>query len=289
VNDTDATATVAVFVRRQDEPTLRLAERLRARGARVAFDLCVNYYDDSGMAAGGYGVTRRHVDECLAMTAVADVIIAASAFIAERARAHHARVEYLPDSVDRAHFSLTKTHERPRRWWRRAGPPTAIWCGVSVKAAELEPWLGLFAKRRMRLVVISDRRPRLSVSFRYVRWRHATVPRELLRGDVCVAPRGIDSAYNRGHSFFKIGMFMAEGIPAVASPVPSYRELVVPDRNGMLCDTPAEWEETLDRIVGDPGVLARWSPAAQQAMAPYTTEAMATQYARLFASLADRC
>jgi glycosyltransferase involved in cell wall biosynthesis len=286
VNDADARASIAVLVRRQDEPTLRLAERLRARGTPIVFDLCVNYYDESGLVAGGYGVTRRHVDECLAMTAMADVIVAASSFIADRARAHHGRVEYLPDSVDRAHFSLTKSYERPRRWWRRAGPPTVIWCGASTKAAELEPWLGLFAKRRMPLVVISDRRPRLSVSFRYVRWRHATVPRELVRGDVCVAPREIDSAYNRGHSFFKIGMFMAEGVPAVASPVPSYRELVVPDRNGMLCDTPAEWEETLDRIVGDQGVLARWSPAAQRAMAPYSTEGVAAQYARLFASLA---
>jgi hypothetical protein len=287
VNDADAPADVAVFVRRQDELTLRLAERLRARGARIAFDLCVNYYDESGLVAGSYGVTRRHVDECLAMTAVADVILAASPFIAERARAHHARVEYLPDSVDHAHFSLTKTYDRPRRWWRRAGPPTAIWCGAAAKAAELEPWLGLFTKRRMPLVVISERRPRLSVAFRYVRWRHATVPRELLRGDVCVAPREVDSAYNRGHSFFKIGMFMAEGVPAVASPVPSYHELVVGDRNGMLCDTPAEWEETLDRIVGDPAVLARWSPAAQEAMAPYSTEAVAAQYARLLTSLAD--
>ena len=286
VNDADAPADVAVFVRRQDEPTLRLAERLRARGARIAFDLCVNYYDETGLVAGSYGVTRRHVDECLAMTAVADVILAASRFITERARAHHARVEYLPDSVDRAHFSCTKTYDRPRRWWRRASPPTAIWCGAAAKAAELEPWLGLFAKRRMPLVVISERRPRLSVSFRYVRWRHATVPRELLRGDVCVAPREVDSAYNRGHSFFKIGMFMAEGVPAVASPVPSYHELVVGDRNGMLCDTPAEWEETLDRIVADPAVLGRWSPAAQEAMAPYSTEAVAAQYARLLTSLA---
>lgn len=287
VNDAAAPADIAVFVRRQDEPTLRLAERLRARGVRIVFDVCVNYYDDSGLAPGGYGATRRHVDECVAMTAAAAVVLTASRFIAERARAHHPRVEYLPDSVDRGHFRLTKTYEPSRRWWRRPGSPTAIWCGISAKAAELEPWLGLLAKRRIPLVIISDRRPRLSASFRYVRWRHATVPRELLRGDFCIAPRELDSAYNQGHSFFKIGMFMAEGVPAVASPLPSYRELIVPEHNGMLCDTPAEWEETLDRIVSDGGVLARWSPAAQQAMAPYSTEALAGQYARLFASLAE--
>jgi glycosyltransferase involved in cell wall biosynthesis len=286
INDEDAPADIAVFVRRQDEASLRLAERLRARGVRVALDLCVNYYDETGLLPGGYGVTREHVSECLAMTAVADVVLAASRFIAERARAHHARVELLPDSVDRAHFRFVKTFEPPARWWRRARPPVAVWCGTAVKAAELEPWIALLAKRDIPLLIISDRRPRLSARFRFVRWRHASIPRDLLRGDFSIAPRELDTPYNRGHSAFKIGMFMAEGVPAVASPVPSYREVLVPEEGGLICDTPAEWEEALDRIVAAPALLARWSPGARRAMEPYLTEAVARDYARVFAALA---
>lgn len=286
INDEDAAADVAVFVRRQDTASLRLAERLRARGVRVALDLCVNYYDETGLLPGGYGVTRAHVDECRAMTAIADVVVAASGFIAERARAHHARVELLPDSVDRAHFRFTKTYETRPRWWRRARPPVAVWCGAAVKAPELEPWVALLAKRGIPLLVISDRRPRLSARFRFVRWRHASVPRDLLRGDFSIAPRELDTPYNRGHSAFKIGMFMAEGVPAVASPVPSYRQVLVPEQGGLICDTPAEWEEALDRIVADPGLLARWSAGARQAMEPYLTEAVARDYARVFTVLA---
>lgn len=287
VNDPAAPASVAVFVRRQDEETRGLARRLRERGVRVVLDLCVNYYDETGLLPGGYGVTRQHVEECRAMTRVADVVVAASRFIAERARAHHPRVEYLPDSVDRAHFRFTKSYEGGRRWWKRPGPPVAAWCGVSTKVPELEPWTGLLAKRRIPLVIISDRRPRLSAPFRFVRWRHASVPRDLLRADFCIAPRELGSAYNRGHSFFKIGMFMVEGVPAVASPVPSYREVLVPERTGLLCDAPAEWEEALDRIAADPDLLSRWSPEAERAVAPYHTERVARDYVRLFATLTD--
>jgi glycosyltransferase involved in cell wall biosynthesis len=288
VNDEDAPADVAVFVRRQDEASRRLAERLRARGQRIALDLCVNYYDETGLLPGGYGVTREHVSECLAMTAIAAAVLAASRFIAERARAHHARVELLPDSVDRAHFRFVKTYERRARWWRRARPPVAVWCGAAVKAAELEPWIALLTKRDIPLLIISDRRPRLSARFRFVRWRHASVPRDLLRGDFSIAPRELDTPYNRGHSAFKIGMFMAEGVPALASPVPSYREVLVPEEGGLICDTPAEWEEALDRIVAEPALLARWSPGARRAMEPYLTETVARDYVRVFTTLAAR-
>jgi hypothetical protein len=286
VNDEAAPADVAVFVRRQDEASRRLAERLRARGVRVAFDLCVNYYDETGLLPGGYGVTAVQVGECRAMTALADVVVAASGFIAERARAHHARVELLPDSLDRAHFRFTKRYESRPRWWRGARPPVAVWCGTAVKGPELEPWLPLLTKRRIPLLVISERRPRLSARFRFVRWRHATIPRDLLRGDFSIAPREIDTLYNRGHSFFKIAMFMAEGVPAVASPVPSYRQVLVPEVGGLICDTPAEWEEAMDRIVAEPTLLARWSPGAREAIAPYLTETIARDYARLFTALA---
>ncbi len=288
VNDEDAAADIAVFVRRQDEGSRRLAERLRARGVKVALDLCVDYYDETGLLPGGYGVTRQHVAECRAMTAAADVVLAASGFIAERARAHHPRVELLPDSVDRAHFRFTKRYDRPARWWRRAGPPVAVWCGTAVKAPEMEPWIALLAKRSIPLLVISERRPALSARFRYVRWRHASVPRDLLRGDFSIAPRELDTPYNHGHSHFKIGMFMAEGVPAIASPVPSYRDVLVPEQGGLICDGPGEWEEALDRIVAEPALLARWSPQAARAMEPYHTAAVARDYARLFTALAER-
>ncbi len=280
VNDRLARADVAVFVRSQDRSAQGEARAARARGARVVVDLCVNYFDETGLAAGGYGVTRERVEECRAMVAAADAVATASAFIAGRAAAFHPRVEYLPDSVDRQHFARTKIHERGR-------PPVAIWCGYSVKAAELEPVLLLLEKRGIPLVVVSDGRPRLPGRFEFVRWRHAAAPRDLLRGDVCVAPRDLDHAYNLGHSFFRIGVFLAQGVPVLAAPVPSYREVLAPGRNGLVCDSEDEWAGALDLITEDQTVLPRWSAEATRAMEPFWTEAVALRYARFFRCLVE--
>lgn len=273
-------AKVLVFVRRQDGAARALAAAARARGARVVVDFCVNYFDETGLAPGGYGVTARHVAECRAMVEVADLVTTASAFIAERARTVHPRVEYVPDSVDRLHFRLTKVHDPAAR-------PVAIWCGYSVKAAELEPILPLLAERSIPLVVVSDARPRLSIGFDFRRWRHASAPADLLRGDVALAPRDLAYRYNLGHSFFRIGVFLAQGVPVLAGLVPSYAEVLRPGENGLFCTGEPEWKAALDAVVAAPRRLAEWSAAGPQAMAPYWTEAVAARYAMLLRTLAE--
>jgi glycosyltransferase involved in cell wall biosynthesis len=280
VNDRRTPAEVVVFVRMQDADALALARAVRARGARVVFDLCVNYYDVTGLTAGGYGVTERHRADCLAMTETADAITTASAFIAARAREHHPRVAYLPDSVDRAHFSGVKRYDLAP-----GGRPRAIWCGFGVKGSDVEPILPLLRERDMPLTMIADSKPRLSAPFEYVRWRHQSLPRDLLRGDVCVAPRVLDNPYDRGHSFFKIGIFMTEGVPAIASPVPSYADVLHPEKTGLVCPTLDDWAAALDRIVAEPGLLATWSTAAMETMRPYWSENLAAEYAALFRGL----
>jgi glycosyltransferase involved in cell wall biosynthesis len=277
-------AAVCVLVRTQNAGALRLAREARARGSAVVFDLCVNYFDETGELPGGYGVTGRHVDDCRRMLEVADVVTAASAFIASRARAHHPRVVYLPDSVDREHFRFEKAYPEADGT-RPTAPPSAIWCGNAAKAHELERFLPLLARREIPLTIVSDLKPRLSVPFTFVRWRHASAPADLLRGDVCIAPRQVDSPYNLGHSAFKVAVFLAQGVPALASPVPSYREVLIPERSGLLCDTLAEWATALDRVCAEPELLRRWSKEACAAVQPLLTEHVADRYAALFREL----
>ena len=279
VNDVRTRADMAVFVRRQDAASRDLALAARARGTRVVVDLCVNYLDETGVAPGGYGVTARHVAECRSMLDVADAVTTASAFIARRGSECHPRVEYLADSVDRRHFRHT----------RRPGsqePLTAIWCGYSVKAVELEPLLPRLDKRGIRLVIVSDARPALSIPFTFLRWRHASAPEDLLRGDFAIAPRDLDFAYNYGHSFFRIGVFLAQGVPVLAGPVPSYAEVLTSEVNGLLCSSDADWDAALDRIVAEPGGLSAWSAAAVSAMEPYWTETVSRRYAAFLRAVA---
>ncbi len=291
-NDPASSAPIAVFVRTQDEEAYQTAKRLKAEGKRVVFDLCVNYFEQSEVEHLGVPASSRHVDQCLRMASVADVITCASANIAQRASQHHPRAEYLPDSIDRRHFKLVKAEEdfcRPKI--------RAIWCGQYVKSCELEPVLLLLKKRNIGLTVISNAKPKLRASggfwsrkfpCHYLPWRYETFPGDILKGEICITYREIDTAYNQGHSFFKIGVFMAQGVPAITSPVPSYRELLDNRSCGRICHTLEQWEQTLDEVLADRDLLWQWSQSSRQVMQEYSTERLAGSYLSLFKGLVDR-
>ncbi|MBN1841346.1 MAG: hypothetical protein JW883_03565 [Deltaproteobacteria bacterium] len=289
VNQSDDEAEIAVFVRWQDEQAYNLARRMKQKGKRIVFDLCVNYFDETGLFDGGYGTTAKQVSEARRMIEMADTVTCASAYIAERAREFHSWVEYLPDSIDHRHFCYRKPVRdfyRPRL--------RAIWSGTASKARELEPILPLLQRMGMELVIISDRDPGLkssgwiwerNVQYHFVPWRYELFPTSILEGEVCVVHRKVNDPYNQGHSSFKIGVFMAQGVPAIASPVPSYQELLGNGTGGRLSSSMEDWEAAFNEVVNDRDILARWSHEACQTMEAYRTERIVEQYIRLFNQL----
>jgi hypothetical protein len=273
-------ADVAIFLRWQNGEAAALARKLKAGGQKIVFDLCVNYFDTAGIFDGGYGSTDRQRDECLAMVEIADAVTCSSAYIRDRAAEHHDRAVYLPDSVDRGHFSSVKKPSDFSRIRLRAA-----WSGQSIKARELAAICPLLRERDMDLLLITDRRPDLPGPADFVPWTYETFPTALVRGDFCLSPRSTDNPYDLGHSHFKIGVFMAAGVPALASPTPSYREVIEKTGGGRICETPESWAAALDEIASNHDLLRTWSTAARRGMEPYTTAAVAEQYAALFRDL----
>lgn len=282
INDPGSRADVAVFVRWQDKHAYELARRLRGKGQRIAFDLCVNYFDETGLFEGGYGTPRERVTECARMLDVADVVTCASEFIAGRARDHHAWAVHLPDSIDGRHFRFRKDPDDFRRPTLRA-----IISATTAKSRELVPILPMLQQRGIPLTVITPTDPEMGGPSRFVPWRYETFPQDILEGEICVAHREVVSPYNRGHSIFKIGVFMAEGVPAIASPVPSYHEIVRDGTGGTLCDSLEEWEGALDRALADRELLVRQSQEARANLEPYYTGRVADRYADVFRKLLD--
>jgi hypothetical protein len=108
---------------------------------------------------------------------------------------------------------------------------------------------------------------------------------DILDGDICLSHRRIDNPYNQGHSHFKIGVFLGAGVPALASPVPSYREILDHHDCGRLCVSLEDWAEVLNQIEDDRPLLERWGRQAKAAMEPYSTDRVSQQYVALFESL----
>lgn len=280
INGTGRDTKLAVFVRRQDAESRWLAESLKARGIKIVFDLNVNYFDETGLMGAGYGTTAERVQECLAMVSVADAVCCSSQFIAARARSYHPNVVCLPDSFDTSHFRYRKPSADFDGKSIRA-----IWSGVSSKAGELDPVIPLLQARGISLTVISDAPPKLNCPFQHVPWSYHTFPVRLLDGELCLGPRRVDNPYDQGHSFFKIGIFMSAGVPALASPVPSYLELVGRPDCGRVCRSLVDWESALDETIADRDLLRQWSEKSIEAARPYRTGTVAEQYLDLLRNL----
>lgn len=294
INQPEANTDIAVFVRWQNNDAIAEAARQKERGRKVIYDLVVNYYDLTEVDEVPYlgnPVKAHHVDEAHRMTALADMVTASSANIADRASREHPHTWYLPDSVDMRHFTRRKTRLgfmlRPR--------PRAIWSGASRKLPEIEPLLPLLREFRLPLTAVTRPLPsgdlpsihveRESFPYRYHEWTYESFPRDILRGEVCIVYRDLSSTYNQGHSHFKVLVFMAQGVPVIASPVPSYHELLGEPGAGLLCETWDDWRTALTAVTEDRGLLWRWSQEARRRVAPFTTARIAERYVSLFKEL----
>ena len=201
----------------------------------------------------------------------------------------HSCVHYVPDSVDRRHFRLSK----PLNDFNRR-PLRAIWSGAPNKVDELLPILPLLHERKIPLTVITsaDHLPAFTrralslvrIPYRFVPWRYASFPQRILDGEICLVYRSVDNTYNQGHSFYKIAVFMAQGVPVLASPVPSYAEVIRDGENGrIVAENGVEaWGAEIDEINADRTRLVEWSQRSVAAIEPYATQQVVEQYVQLF-------
>ncbi len=78
----------------------------------------------------------------------------------------------------------------------------------------------------------------------------------LAEADIAIAPLE-DTVFNDAKSNIKFQEAAILGIPSVCSPRETFRDVVVPDRNGLLADTETEWEQALERLIRDPALRRR--------------------------------
>lgn len=79
---------------------------------------------------------------------------------------------------------------------------------------------------------------------------------EVLQMDIGLFPlQDVEACRVRG--VLKAAVYMAGGACVVASPVGQLPDLILPDRTGLLAETPAEWEAALDRLIQDPDMRRR--------------------------------
>lgn len=189
-------------------------------------------------------------------------------------------VAHLPDSVDTKHYRFRKSMADVD-----AKPLRAVWASVQSKAHHLQEIMPELGKQNISLEIISDKSPALSNSFYFTKWSYKSSPRSLLKGDIAISPRQITNQYDLGHSHFKIAVFMAQGVPAIASPLPSYEELIDQTKGGIIVRNLADWRIALSQIRRDRTLLQKLGDAAYTGMKQFSTEVIAGQYVKFFDTL----
>jgi glycosyltransferase involved in cell wall biosynthesis len=189
----------------------------------------------------------------------------------------------IPTVVDHLRFAVRPTPE---------GPFTVVWTGLSDNMREMEPYADTLGRVLNevggRLVLISERfdAPWLrGLPVETIPWSPEAEVAGLSVGHVGLMPLA-DTPFNRGKCGFKLIQYMARGIPAIASPVGTNRQIVEHGVNGMLAATPSDVEDSLVRLARDPSFAASLGAAARRTVVErYSVQAVLPRYLEIFEGL----
>ncbi|MBI4539293.1 MAG: glycosyltransferase family 4 protein [Gemmatimonadetes bacterium] len=242
----------AVLVHREIAPYGNgvLADRLATTGVPYFYD-----FDDAIYlpAVGARHVTRllrsaRRETDLLCRRAAA--VLAGNPFLAEFARRRGVPVEVLPTVVDTAVFRPAEAP--PER-------PVIVWVGSHTTERYVESIAGPLSEvcratgAQVRLVSQGARERIGSLAVEGVAWRLEDDARYYREATVGVYPLE-DDEWGRGKCGLKALLFLASGVPVVASPVGVLNEIVIPGQTGFLARGSEEWHGHLMRLLMDEGL-----------------------------------
>ena len=191
-------------------------------------------------------------------------IIAGNEFIAEYYRRYCSRIWVVPTSVDTAAWKPLKK--------RQSRPWTVGWIGTSSNLPHLlalEAPIAAFLKQHhdAQLLIVCDRQPRLSSiperSRRFVRWSAENEIELVQSMDVGLMPLP-DTEWARGKCALKMLLYMAVGIPVVASPIGVGADLANGTEIGITTNSQDDWYDALQLLFDSSAVARRMGMAGRR-------------------------
>jgi len=179
-------------------------------------------------------------------------------YLAEWAREYNVDVSVIPTPVDTSVY-------RPQTV-ERSGPLVIGWSGSSTTAPYLkllDEALAVLAERIdlvVRVIGGSYAHPRAVVQL--IPWRLETEPSKIAGFDIGVLPEPDDS-WTRGKGAFKALLYMASGVPVVASAIGVNPEVVADGMVGYCVSDTAGWIRAIETLAVDRVLRARLGSAGR--------------------------
>jgi glycosyltransferase involved in cell wall biosynthesis len=117
--------------------------------------------------------------------------------------------------------------------------------------------------------VISDFKPEFELnSLEYVKWKKESEIEDLLGFNIGIMPL-VNDKWANGKCGFKALQYMSLGIPALVSPVGVNSRIVDHGLNGFICDTPEEWETSIETLLKNRETLGEMSKQTRKKIIDY--------------------
>ena len=237
---------------------LALLRAVRRRSRALVFDVDDAIYTRPGAS----GPLARPLGRFIRTVGAADAVTVSTPSLAERIRPHQPHTVLLPSTVD-----CERYRPRPKD---AARPPVLGWVGSPSTSPYLIPILPALRD-------VCRTRPGVTVQLlgasglpdgggvTSVAWHVDEEPGRVAGFDIGLMPLP-DDEWTRGKAGYKLLLYMAAGLPAVASPVGANRKIVRDGVTGAFATSPAEWATALTRLVDDRALRASMGAHARRAV-----------------------
>ncbi len=254
----------------EDEPVLERC--LRTLHDRVVFN-----FDDATHECG-----IPYLDERLSL---ADAAWVGNPLLVDFARKHCPRVDLIESAVDCDHYS-------PKTNYAVSTPLRLCWSGTpsSYRYLDLlrEPLRKLGRLMPYQITIMSRSRFSFSdpeIRDRWMPFSHAGEVALFQSSDIGLMPLP-DGPYERAKENYKTKIYLASGLPVVASPVGMNNAFLSHGERGMLAATSDDWVEAIIAFAQDQQLRERSGVAGRAfAAAKYSIPAIGHQLLCLFKSL----
>ncbi len=239
-----------------------LFERMLARrGVPYVFD-----FDDALFLGPVHPANKmwswlRHPSRAEESVVRATAVVTVNDYLAEWARRFNARVHVIPTPVDTDRYLPV-----PRQG--RSAELVIGWIGSSTTAPYLHLLDDVFSELACRglnflVRVIGGHYSHPVARVELRPWRLATEAEDVGTLDIGLLPEP-DDPWTRGKGAFKALLYMASGLPVVASRVGVNPEVIREGETGFCVDDRLAWVSAIERLAADPALRARMGTSGRR-------------------------